>query len=105
MPFKSGDRVRVVTREVTEEDRKTSRYYPHMAGLSGMVQNVYDDQTVGVQVDLPTVNEVTRKVHATAAERMRSKITDEQKKLYTKEEAEFIPNYVLLVQESDLEKA
>ncbi len=105
MALNVGDRVRVVTREVTEEDRKANRYFAHMAGLLGTIQNIYDDKTIGVDVDLSTINDVTRKVHATAGERMRSKIGEEQKKLFTKEEIEFIPHYVLLVLESDLEKA
>lgn len=105
MPWKAGDRVRVVTREVTDEDRKANRYYNHMAGLVGEIQNVYDDAMVGVKVDLSTINDVTKKVHATASARMRDKLGEEVKKLFTKEEVEFIPNYVLLVQATDLEKA
>ncbi len=105
MPWKAGDRVRVVTREVTDEDRKANRYYTHMAGLVGEVQNVYDDTMIGVKVDLATINDVTRKVHSAASTRMREKLGEEVKKLFTKEEVEFVPNYVLLVQTADLEKA
>ena len=41
--WKEGDRVRIKTRPVTEEDRKTNRYFDHMAGLVGTVQNIYSE--------------------------------------------------------------
>ena len=106
--WKEGDRVKVIARPVTEEDRKKSRYFEHMAGLVGSVQNVYTDDTVAVQVDLDVMGKVSTEVHKTATQRMREKfsaaITEEQRKALTKEEMEFGTHYVLLVQSSDLEK-
>ena len=42
--FAEGDRVRVVTRSVTADDRKANRYYTHMAGLVGKVENAYEGE-------------------------------------------------------------
>ncbi|CAN5592621.1 hypothetical protein BH11ARM2_BH11ARM2_04700 [soil metagenome] len=106
--FKEGDKVRVVTRKVTDADRKSNRYFDHMAGLTGDVANVYPED-ISVRVDLNSLSDVTRNVHTTATRRMREKfvgnVGDEQRKSLSKEELEFTPNYVLLVSERDLEKA
>ena len=107
--WKEGDLVRVIAREVTEEDRKKNRYFEHMAGLSGMVQNVYSDTEIAVRVDASSMNKVTREVHVTATQRMKDKFLDglpqEQRRNLTEEELDFKAQYVLLVQASDLEAA
>ncbi len=101
--------MKVKTRPVTEEDRKKNRYFEHMAGLIGTVQNVYSDHELAVQVDPDSLGPVTARVHKTATQRMRDRFTEDmseaQKKLFTKEELEFDTHYVLLVQGDDLEKA
>ena len=106
--WNEGDRVRVVRRDVTADDRKENRYFEHMAGLVGVVQNVYQNE-VAVKIEEDSLSKVTRDVHAEATRRMREKflsnVSDEQKKQLTKEELEFNPHYVLLVQNGDLEKA
>jgi len=107
--WKEGDHVRVVSRPVTEEDRKKNRYFDHMSGLTGIVQNVYSEGEIGVRVDPESMSPVTRVVHKTATERMRKKFLDDApevvKKSLTPEELEFDAHYVLLVQSSDLEKS
>jgi hypothetical protein len=107
--WKSGQKVRVVTRKVTAEDRSKSRYFEHMAGVQGEVQSVYDDGTVALQVDPSTLSEVPQGVHKTATLKMREKfasgISEEQRKTLTKEELEFDTHYVLLVRAEDIEKA
>jgi hypothetical protein len=107
--WKEGDRVRVVTRPVTDEDRKTNRYYEHMAGLIGTVQNIYSTTEIAVKVDADCLNSVTASVQREATMRMRDKfqsnISEEQKKQLSKEELEFDAHYMQLVQSDDLEKA
>jgi hypothetical protein len=104
-----GDRVRVVSRPVTDEDRKTNRYFEHMCGLVGAIQNVYDSGEVAVNVEVGDLGEISRQVHSKATDRMRAKfsdnVTEEQRKALTKEEMEFTPHYVLLVKGKDVEKA
>jgi hypothetical protein len=106
--IKEGDRVRVVSRPLTAQDKTVLAFYEHMIGLSGTVANVYGPDEISVQVDIDVLEEIPRDVHRTATERMRKKFADsvgeEQKKSLTKEELEFIPNYVILVREKDLEK-
>ena len=107
--WKEGDRVRILKRTVTEEDRKKHRYYEHMVGLVGTVENVYGKDEIAVKIDQDSLSDVTRAVHKEATKRMRTKflenVSEEQKKQLTTEELNFDANYVLLVQSSDLEKA
>lgn len=107
--WKEGDRVRVIRRAVTEEDRRKSRYFDHMAGLTGTVQQAYSEDEVSVRVDPDSMTEVTADVVKTATQRMRDKfvagVSEEQRKQLTKEELEFVANYVLLVRSADLEAA
>ena len=107
--WKEGDRVRVVRRAVTDEDRRKSRYFEHMAGLTGTVQQAYSEDEVSVRVDPTSMTEVTADVVKTATQRMRDKfvagVSEEQRKQLTKEELEFVANYVLLVRSADLEAA
>jgi len=107
--WKEGDRVRIVTRPVDEDDRKSSRYYDHMAGLVGTVQNIYSDAEIAVKIDPEFMTKITGEVQKEATLRMREKflsnISEEQKKQLTKEELEFEAHYVQLVQARDLERA
>lgn len=107
--WKEGDRVRIVRRTVTDEDRKKRNYYEHMADLVGTVQQVYSPDEVSVRVDPQSMNEVTTDVVKSATLRMRDRFTkeisEEQRKQFSKEELEFNANYVLLVRSADLEVA
>ncbi|MBN9501800.1 MAG: hypothetical protein BGO01_06325 [Armatimonadetes bacterium 55-13] len=105
--WKEGDRVRIKTRPVTEEDRKTNRYFDHMAGLVGTVQNIYSETEIAVKIDEGCMSPVTAEVQAEATRRMREKfigsVSEEQRKQLTKEELEFNAHYVQLVVSADLE--
>jgi hypothetical protein len=105
---KEGDRVRVVDRPVTEQDRKANIYFDHMKGLTGTVANVYGPDEVAVKVDLESLQRVSREVHDMATVRMREKFLanapEEARKSLTKEELEFVPHSVILVRQDDLEK-
>lgn len=106
--WKEGDRVRIVTRPVEEDDRKSSRYYDHMAGLVGTIQNIYSDTEIAIKIDPEFMTKITAEVQKEATNRMREKflsnISEEQKKQLSKEELEFEAHYVQLVQSKDLEK-
>jgi hypothetical protein len=107
--WKEGDRVTVVTREVTKTDKEQSAYFSHMAGLTGTVTNVYESGEVAILVDNETLPEISREVHKTATDRIRTKFaensTEEQRKALTAEQMKFPVNFVLLVKEGDLIKS
>jgi len=102
-----GQRVQIVERDVTEEDRKGSRYFSHMAGLKGTIQNIYSADEIAVKIDPETMSTVTVDVHNMSIKRMREKflgsLAEEQKKTLTNEELNFGANYVLLVRGADIE--
>jgi|SRR5579862_9711691 len=107
--WKEGERVRVVSRAVTEEDRKKNRYFEHMANMSGTIQTIYNAEEIAIRVDSAAMTDVTKKVHNMAVSRMREKflssVSEEQKKQLTNEELNFDAHYVLLVRAADIEKA
>ena len=106
---KPGQKVSVVARRVTAEDKAKSRYFEHMANAVGEVQSVYDDGTVAIQVETDSLGETPRGVHRTATLKMREKfsngISEEQRKALSREELEFDTHYVLLVRKEDLQPA
>ena len=99
--------MRVRTRQVTEDDRKTSRYFDHMAGLTGTIQNIYSNDEIAIKVDPECMSAITSDVHKISTERMRQKfldnVSEEQKKQLSSEELKFDANYTMLVKGSDLE--
>ena len=106
--WKQGDRVKVISREVSGEDHLTNSYYSYMAGLPGTVQNVYGDDEVAVKLDPESLPNLIGTVHTEATKRMRAKFLDglseEAKRKLTSEEKKFEANYVVLVKSKDLEK-
>ena len=106
--FKEGDKVKVTSRPASVEDSAVTHYYDHMGGLTGTVENYYNDQEIAVKVDLEVLPDVARRVHKDATKRMRKKfddsISNEQKGQLTGDELRFTPHYVLLVRSDDLEK-
>src|SRR5438046_10760409 len=95
--WKEGDRVRVISRPVTEEDRKKNRYFEHMANQSGTIQTIYNSEEIAVRVDPDAMTDVTREVHKNAVSRMREKfigsVSEEQRKQLTPEEQNFDAHY------------
>ena len=107
--WKEGQRVRVVTREVTPDDRKNNSYYEHMQGLVGEVQGVFSADEIAVLIESPTMTPVARDVQKEATKRMREKfiasLSEDAKGKLSQEELDFQAHYVLLVRGADLEPA
>ena len=104
--WKAGDRVKIVERDVNREDRQSSLYFSHMAGLAGTVTQYYDIDEVAVMIDADAYTDVLGGTHKEAVKRMRAKFLDslgeEQKKRMSKEEKQFTANHVMLVHSDDL---
>lgn len=109
MAFKEGDRIRVVTRPATEQDKANNRYFDHMAGLLGTIQNVYENSEYAVRIDENSLSKPSKAIHKEATVRMRAKLLDGlsevQKKELTKEELDFDVHFMLLIHGDDMEKA
>ena len=106
--WKAGDRVQIVEREVNREDRQSSLYFSHMAGLTGTVTQYYGVDEVAVRIDTDSYTDTLGNTHKEAVKRMRAKFLDslgeEQRKRLTKEEKQFNANHVMLVHADDLVK-
>lgn len=107
--WKEGERVRVITRPVTAEDRRSNLYFEHMAGLVGQIANIYGPDEIVVEVEPDSVSKISLEVHGEAIKRLRGnileKLSEEAKSKFTQEELNFTGHYVILARGEDLEKA
>jgi hypothetical protein len=107
--FKEGDRVRIVTREQTEEDAKSNAYFSYYGGLTGSVLKVYNKQEVSVEIEQDSLTREVRKRHEDVRDQMKTKwldgLSEEGRNRLTEREKDFNLRYVVLVGMDDLEKA
>jgi len=105
--IKAGDRVKVVSREVTSEDSKSGLYYSYFGGLTGSVDRIYDDGSVCVDVDLDSLSDEIRSRHLamqeTEQQRWLSSLSDEVRNRLTAEQRQLKMSYRILVSKNDLE--
>src|ERR1044071_1285493 len=71
--FNDGDRVRVVTREQSDEDVKALTYFPFYGGLTGTIQKVYSKSEVAVEIDPESLTKDVRKRHEDVRDQMKTK--------------------------------
>jgi hypothetical protein len=106
---KEGDRVRIASREQTEEDIKSASYFPHYAGLTGTILKVYGPNEVSVEVETDSLTREMRKRHDEVRDQMKTKwldgLSEEGRSKLTEREKDFMLRYVVLVATDDLEKA
>ncbi len=106
--WKEGDRIRIIDREETSSDKESRKYYKHMSGLVGTIQNIYTNDEIAVKVDVDCLEGIVQDVHQKSQDRMRKKflssISEEQKSKLVHEEKKFNAHYVLLVDKNDLER-
>jgi len=62
--FSEGDRIRIVSRQVTDEDLKSNLYFSHYGGLLGTVQKVYSEGAeVAIDLELSSLTKDVRDRH------------------------------------------
>ena len=100
--------MRIVTRPLSEQDKKVYGFFEHMQGMVGIVENVYSKDEVAIKVDLASLGKIPSDIHKEATKKMRERfvegVSEEARKSLTKDELEFVPHYVLLCRSDDLEK-
>lgn len=105
--WKEGDRVRIRARAQSSEDAKSCNYFPYFAGLTGVVQKVYNEKESVVDVDLESLPKEIRKRHEDIRDQMKTKwlegLSEEGRSRLTEREKNFILHYALLVNPDDLE--
>lgn len=106
---KEGDRVRIATREQTEDDIKSVSYFPHYAGMTGTILKVYNPKEVSVEIETDSLTREMRKRHDEVRDQMKTKwldgLSEEGRSKLTEREKDFMLRYVVLVTSDDLEKA
>ena len=103
---KAGDRVKIVTRDLTSDDAKTGLYYEYFGGLVGTVDRIYDDGSVCLDVDIDSLSEDTRKRHQAMQENERKRwlesLSDEARNRLTAEQKQLKISYKILVSNKDI---
>jgi len=101
-----GDRVQVITRDVTAEDTKSSLYYGHFAGLTGVVSKVFATQDASIEVEQASLPEGVSKRHHDFQDSWRSRwldgLSEEARNRLSPQEREFNIRYTILVSLNDL---
>lgn len=107
--MKVGDKVQVTTREVTNDDIKSSLYFSYFGGLYGVIDRIYDDGTVCVDVDLDSLSQDARDRHIETQEAERKRWLDglsgEAKGRLSEEQKKLSISYKILVSKKDIEPA
>src|SRR6266511_3958438 len=105
---KEGDRVRVITRDETEEDAKTSVYFSYYGGLTGTVSKVYSPTEISVEVEPESLTKEIRRRHEDVRDQMKTKwlegLSEEGRSKLTEREKDFNLRFMILAQMDDLEK-
>lgn len=105
--WKTGDRVRIVTREQTAKDAKEQSYFPHFAGLVGTVTKVYAPDDVCVEIDREALPEANANRHTEIETHLRDRwldsLSQDARSKLSEQERQFRLNYTLVVASADLE--
>jgi hypothetical protein len=106
-PIKTGDRVAIVTRDVTTEDTKNGLYFSYFGALAGTVDRFYDDGCVCVDIDLESLTDDMRERHQEMQEierqRWLTNLSDEARNRLNAEQKKLKMSYKILVSKKDIE--
>jgi len=102
----AGDTVRVVERAQVQADIKSNMYFPHYAGLTGVIGKVYPDNTASITIDTDSLPPAIRTRHENSTQQMRQKwldgLSDEARNRLTAAEKKLSLRYAILVSVDDL---
>ena len=73
---KEGDQVKIVTRNVSEQDRAVHKFFEHMQGLTGTVANIYNSEEIAIKIDVNSLGPIPKDVHKVATDRMQNAFQD-----------------------------
>ena len=103
---KVGDRVRVLSREATEDDAKTGSYFGFFGGLTGTVSKIYNTSEVAVEIEPESLTKEIRKRHDDIRDQMKTKwldgLSEEGRSKLTEREKDFVLRYMILVKMEDI---
>ena len=104
--LKEGDRVQIVSRELTAEDAKNNLYYSHFAGLTGTITKLFATQEASIEIDVEALPEAIGKRHLDFQDNWRNRwldgLSEEGRNRLSVSEREFNLRYCVLVSIQDL---
>lgn len=105
--YKTGDRVKVVDRDMTTADVKSGLFYDYFRNLTGAVERVYDDNSVCLRVDMDSLPENVQIRHGEVEEATKKRWLDglgpEQLGRLSEADKKVALRYNILVGAGDLE--
>ncbi len=108
--FKRGDQVVIVDREVTLADRKSGLYYPHFAGLHGVVDQIYEEEgEICVEVDMESLPVDFVRRHQGIQEHVRKewlqRLSEAERRSLPEEQKQLKLKYTVMVSPDDVAPA
>ena len=107
MALAVGNKIMIKSREVNGDDVASGLYFSYFGGLRGVVDHIYDDESVCVDVDLNSLQKEARDRHLEMQEaenkRWLDGISAELKRKLTPEQKKLTISYKILVSKKDLE--
>lgn len=107
--LKVDDRVRIVEREQTAADEKEQSYFPHFAGLTGVVSKLYPPDEACVEIDKESLPESNAERHQDIQKQLRTRwlegLSSDARGKLSEKELSFTLNYSVVVGVKDLEPA
>ena len=107
--FKEGDRVQIADRSATADDAKTSLFFNHFRGLTGVVQKVYATEEAAVEIEAGSLPEGIAHRHHDVQETMKTRwldgLSEEARGRLTEQERDFRLRYTVLVATKDITAA
>jgi hypothetical protein len=106
-PLRTGNRVKIVDREMTAADVKSGLFYDYFRNLRGTVERVYEDKSACVRIDLDSLPDDVRQRHIEVQEAVRDRwvqgLGQEQRERISGTEKAVTLAYSILVGAADLE--
>jgi hypothetical protein len=103
---KVGDRVRIADREPLPADVKNGLFYAYFRNLAGVIERVYDDDTVCIDVNIeslpPDVAERHEEIQTAARDKWIAGLSQEQRGRLTEQDKQFKMSYKVVVASADL---
>ena len=104
---KIGDRVKLTDREPAAEDVKSGLFYEYFRNLTGVVERVYEDNAVCVDVDLDSLPQDVlsrhREMEITARDKWIAGLSQEQRNRLTARDKQFEMKYKVVVAVKDVQ--
>ena len=103
---KIGDRVKVVDRELVPADAKGGLFYEYFKNLTGVVERLYDDDTICVDVDIEAlpreIYDRHKEMEIAARDKWIAGLSQEQRGRLSEQDKQFNMHYKIVLKAVDV---